>query len=94
MNIISTVRTCVLAATLGAASLTLVSCGDEVRPPAQDIGFEQPEPPKAKTYEPACNTRAAVRPCPDPTLAPNRQKLDHQPVPNRQKLDSEFLPQG
>lgn len=92
MNLTTTVRTCVLATTFAAASLTLVSCGDDVRPPAQDIGFEQPEPPQTKTFEPACNTRASDTPCPDPTYGPNRQKLDHQPAPNRQKLDSEFLP--
>lgn len=64
MDIITTARTCLVAATFGAASLALSSCGDEVQPPAQDIGVELPEP-ETRHYEPACNTRAAVRPCPE-----------------------------
>lgn len=88
MNIITTVRTCVVAATFGAASLALSSCGEEVQPPEQKIGVVLPEP-ETKHYEPACNTRAAVSPCP---AGPNRQKIDSQPAPNRQKVDSEFLP--
>ena len=94
MNINMTVRTYLVAATIAAASLTLTSCGDELQPPPQDIGVELPEP-ATRQYEPACNTRAAVRPCPDPTYAPNRQKIDSQdsqPAPNRQKIDSEFAP--
>jgi hypothetical protein len=65
MDIITTVRTSILAATLGVASLTLSSCGDELKPPAQDIGVEQSEPEPTTHYEPACNTPASVRPCPD-----------------------------
>lgn len=91
MNIIATVRTCLVAAIFGAASLTLSSCGDEVSPPSQDIGGVTPEP-TPRQYEPACNTPAAVAPCPDPTFAPNRQKIDSEVAPNRQKIDSEFAP--
>ena len=78
MNIITTVRTCVLAATFGAASLTLVACGDDVQPPAQDIGFEQPEP--TKTFEPACNTRASATAVPGRDLRPQPAE-DRLPVP-------------
>jgi hypothetical protein len=91
MNIIATVRTCVVAAAFGAASLTLSSCGDEVRPPSQNIGGVTPEP-SPREFEPACNTRAASTPCPNPSYAPNRQKIDSEPAPNRQKIDSEPAP--
>ncbi len=99
MNIIATVRTCLVAAVFGAASLTLSSCGDDVRPPSQDIGGVTPEP-TPRRFEPTCDPRTAVSPCPagpnrqkiDSQPAPNRQKIDSQPAPNRQKVDSEFLP--
>lgn len=91
MNIIATVRTCVVAGIFGAASLTLTSCGDEVRPPSQDLGGVVPDS-KVRQFEPACNTRASANPCPGPTFAPNRQKIDHQPAPNRQKIDSQYAP--
>ena len=78
MNTIATVRNCLVAAVFGAASLTLTSCGDDVRPPSQDIGGVTPEPTPRK-FEPACNTRAAVTPCPE--FAPNRQKIDSEFAP-------------
>lgn len=82
MNIITTVRTCVVAATFGAASLALSSCGEEVQPPEQEIGVVLPEP-ETKHYEPACNTRAAVRPCPEKkspsgTGTRNRMRFDDE----------------
>lgn len=82
MTITKTVRTCVIAAIFGAASLTLSSCGDEVSPPSQDISGVTPEP-TPRTYEPACNNRAAANPCPDPTFAPNRQKIDSEFAPGK-----------
>jgi hypothetical protein len=94
MDIISTARTCLVAASFGIASLTLSSCGDEVRPPAQDIGLELPEPatqpfdppgPTTRHYEPACNTRAAVRPCPEPDPAGSGTR-------NRMDFNDEFEP--
>jgi len=84
INIITTVRTCLVAATIGAASLALSSCGDEVQAPAQEIGAVLPEP-EIRHYEPACNTRAAVRPCPDKKVSPGSGTR------NRMEFDDELL---
>lgn len=66
MNITTTVRTWLLATTIAASGIATTACGEEVQPPSQDIGVQLPEP-EVKHYEPACNTRAAVRPCPSDT---------------------------
>ena len=84
MNIITTVRTCVVAATFGAASLALSSCGEEVQPPEQEIGVVLPEP-ETKHYEPACNTRAAVRPCPE------KKSPSGSGTRNRMEFGDEFV---
>jgi hypothetical protein len=86
MNITTTVRTCLVAATIAAAGLATTACGDEVQPPAQDIGVQLPEP-EVKHYEPACNTRAAVRPCPGDTWPGNE-------AGNRKQFDDELAPAG
>ena len=91
MNTITTARTFVaafpnhrtgVAATFAVASITFSSCGSEVEPPAQDIGGVTPEP-SPRHFEPACNTRAAVTPCPEPDTwtgngAHNRKKFDDE----------------
>ena len=77
---IAVVFAMVASAAVFAATLTLSSCGDEVSPPSQDIGGVTPEP-APRTFEPACNSRAAATPCPDPTFAPNRQKIDSEFAP-------------
>lgn len=85
MNITTTVRTGVVAI-LATASLALSSCGQEVRAPAQDIGVELPEP-ATRQYEPACNTRAAVKPCLKDSTAGsgtrNRLEFGDELVPRR-----------
>lgn len=63
-KITATARTLLVAATLGVATLTVSACTDQVEAPPQDIRVELPEP-EVKTFEPACNTRAAVKPCLD-----------------------------
>lgn len=88
MNTNTTVRTILVAITFGAASLALTSCGDEVQAPAQEIGVELPEP-EVKHFEPACNTRAAVKPCLEPKRHPagsgtrNRMRFDDELAPRR-----------
>lgn len=84
MNITTTVRTSFVAGTFAVASMTLSSCGDEVPAPAQEIRVELPEP-EIRHYEPACNTRAAVRPCPEPTPSGS-------PTRNRMRFDDELAP--
>ena len=86
MNITTTVRTWLLATTVAAAGVTTTACGAEVQPPSQDIGVQLPEP-KVKHYEPACNTRAAVRPCPGDTWPGNKAH-------NRKQFDDEYAPAG
>ena len=83
MNITRTVRTAAVAAIFGVASITFSSCGaDEVRAPSQDIGGVTPEP-SPRHFEPACNTRAAVTPCPEPGPAGSGTH-------NRKQFDDEF----
>jgi hypothetical protein len=85
MNTITTARTFVVAATFAVASITFSSCGSEIEPPAQDIGGVTPEP-SPRHFEPACNTRAAVRPCPSdaPTGGTrNRMRFDDELEPQR-----------
>ncbi len=86
MNITTTVRTWLLAATIAAAGIATAACGDEVQPPYQDIGVQLPEP-EVKHYEPACNTRAAVRACPGDTWPGNTAH-------NRKQFDDEYAPAG
>lgn len=86
MNTITTVRTILVATTFGAASLVLTACGDEVQAPAQEIGVERLEP-EVTHYEPACNTRAAVKPC----LGPKRHTAGSG-TRNRRRFDDELLP--
>lgn len=64
-NITTAARTVLVAATIGVATLTVSACSDQPpQPPAQEINVELPEP-EVRTFEPACNTRAAKRPCLD-----------------------------
>lgn len=84
MTSFTTVRTFLVAVTFAAASLTLSSCGDDVQPPSQDIGGVTPEP-TTQHFPPACNTRAAVTPCPEPTPAGSGTH-------NRKGFDDEFAP--
>jgi hypothetical protein len=65
MNIITTARTALVAAAFGAATLTLTSCGDDLKVPTEDIGGAVLPDPTPRHFEPACNTPAAVRPCPE-----------------------------
>jgi hypothetical protein len=85
MDITTTVRTFLLAATIAATGMATTACGEEVKPPSQNIGVQLPEP-EVKHFEPACNTRAAVRPCPSdmPTGSGTR---------NRMRFDDELEPQ-
>ena len=85
MNIMTIVRTSVVAATFSAASLALSSCGEEVQAPAQEIGVVLPEP-EVRHFEPACNTRAAVRPCPE------KKSPAGSGTRNRMRFDDELLP--
>jgi hypothetical protein len=80
MNITTTVRTCLVAATIAAAGLATTACGDEVQPPSQDIGVQLPEP---EVDEPACDTGAGVRP--GDTWTGNT-------AGNRKQFDDEFAP--
>jgi hypothetical protein len=84
MNITTTVRTWLLAATIAAAGLATTACGEEVQPPSQDIGVQLPEP-EVKHYEPACNTPASVSPCPDarPYTSGNRKQFDDEFAPRQ-----------
>lgn len=84
MNITKTARTCIVAAAFAAASITVSSCGSDVEPPSQDIGGVTPEP-SPRHFEPACNTRAAVTPCPEPGSAGSGTR-------NRKQFDDEFMP--
>lgn len=81
MNTITTARTFIVAATFAVASITFSSCGSDIAPPSQDIGGVTPEP-SPHHYEPACNTRAAVTPCPEPGPAGsgthNRKQFDDE----------------
>ena len=82
MSTITTARTFVVAATFAVASITFSSCGSEIEPPAQDIGGVTPEP-SPRHFEPACNTRAAVTPCPEPDTwsgngAHHRKRFDDE----------------
>ena len=69
MNIIMTVRTFVVAATFAAASLTLTSCGDELEPPAQDIGVAAARAGDGQALRAGLQHRAR-RCCPCPSDAP------------------------
>ena len=85
MNITHTVRAFLVATTVAAAGLATAACGEELEPPSQDIGVQLPEP-EVKHFEPACNTRAAVRPCPGdaPTGGTrNRMRFDDELEPQR-----------
>jgi len=85
MNITLAVRTFLVATTVAAAGLATAACGEELEPPSQDIGVQLPEP-EVKHFEPACNTRAAVRPCPSdaPTGGTrNRMRFDDELEPQR-----------
>lgn len=84
MNITKTARTCIVAAAFAAASITVSSCGSDVEAPSQDIGGVTPEP-SPRHFEPACNTRAAVTPCPEPGSAGSGTR-------NRKQFDDEFMP--
>jgi hypothetical protein len=83
----TTARTSIAAAAFAVASIFLSSCGTDVEPPAQDIGGVTPEP-SPRHFEPACNTRAAVTPCPDPDAwtgneGHNRKRFDDELQPRR-----------
>jgi hypothetical protein len=85
MNITTIVRTWLLAATITAAGIVTTACGEEVEPPAQDIGVQLPEP-EVKHYEPACNTPASVRPCPGIRpgyTSEGRKRFDDELAPRR-----------
>ncbi len=83
MDISTTVRAFMLAATIAATGMATTSCGEEVKPPSQEIGVQLPEP-EVKHFEPACNTRAAVTPCPEPdTWSGNG-------IHNRKQFDDEY----
>lgn len=77
---VSTWAAAVAIATVGTVS----ACGTEVPAPAQQIKVEVPDP-TPRHYEPACNTRAAVTPCPGvPPVRPGTR--------NRMRFDDEFAP--
>lgn len=85
MTITLAVRTFLVATTVAAAGLATAACGEELEPPSQDIGVQLPDP-EVKHFEPACNTRAAVRPCPSdaPTGSTrNRMRFDDELEPQR-----------
>lgn len=82
MDITRTTRTLLVAAALGATTLTLASCGKELPAPTQDISVVVPES-TPRHFEPACNTRAAVRPCPTPRETRNRMRFDDELAPSR-----------
>jgi hypothetical protein len=84
MNITTTVRTCLVASAIAVAGFATTACGEEVQPPSQDIGVQLPEP-EVKHYEPACNTRAALEPCPSDTPTGTDWS-------KRKQLDDEFRP--
>ena len=80
----TTARTFFVAAIFAVASMTMSACGSDVEPPSQDIGGVTPEP-SPRHFEPACNTRAAVTPCVDPSPAGKGTR-------NRKQFDDEFMP--
>ena len=82
MNIQKTTRNCIVAAAFAAASITVSACGSDVEPPSQDIGGVTPEP-SPRHFEPACNTRAAITPCPEPGPAGSGTH-------NKKQFDDEF----
>ena len=70
MSITLAVRTFLVATTVAAAGLATAACGEELEPPSQDIGVQSCPSPRSSHFEPACNTRAAVRAVPGATRPP------------------------